>query len=160
MSDPAQNSGAFIPTAAGLPLAVTEGISRVDAASRLLPKAVVPDHELIRVIGKGAYGEVWLARNIFGEYRAVKVIWRREFGEEDRPFQREFEGIKRFEPISRSHPSQLAILHVGKNEQAGCFYYVMELADPVSASNPKSEIRNPKQIRNTNTEEGIKPETR
>jgi len=26
-------------------------------------------------------------------------------------------------------PSQLAVLHVGRNEAAGFFYYVMELAD-------------------------------
>lgn len=90
--------------------------------------ASVPDHELLRRIGSGAYGEVWIARNIFGEFRAVKIVWRNRFAEE-RPFRREFEGIKRFEPISRSHPSQLSILHVGQNQDAGYFYYVMELAD-------------------------------
>ena len=79
-------------------------------------------------IGAGAYGEVWLARNILGQLRAVKIIHRNRFID-PRPFEREFEGIQRFEPISRSHPSQLAILHVGKNDEAGCFYYVMELAD-------------------------------
>jgi serine/threonine protein kinase len=68
--------------------------------------------------------------NVLGETRAVKVIYRHRFAD-PRPFEREFEGIQRFEPISRSHPSQLAILHVGKNEAAGWFYYVMELADPV-----------------------------
>jgi serine/threonine protein kinase/tetratricopeptide (TPR) repeat protein len=85
---------------------------------------------LVRCIGGGAYGEVWLARNVLGELRAVKIIHRSRFSD-PRPFEREFEGIQRFEPISRSHPSQLAILHVGKNEAAGCFYYVMELADAV-----------------------------
>jgi serine/threonine protein kinase len=94
----------------------------------------VPDYELSRRIGVGAYGEVWLARNVFGEYRAIKMVWRHSFGDDERPFQREFEGIKRFEPISRSHPSQLAILHVGHNEQAGCFYYVMELADDAGSN--------------------------
>jgi tetratricopeptide (TPR) repeat protein len=88
----------------------------------------IPDHELLRCIGRGSYGEVWLARNIFGEYRAVKILRRRDFTE-DRPFEREFEGIRRFEPVSRSHPSQLAVLHAGKDEGAGSFYYVMELAD-------------------------------
>jgi serine/threonine protein kinase len=90
----------------------------------------VPDHELLRRIGSGSYGEVWLARNVLGRLRAVKIIYRSRF-QDPRPFEREFEGIQRFEPISRSHPSQLAILHVGKDAAAGCFYYVMELADSV-----------------------------
>lgn len=86
----------------------------------------VPDHQLLCRIGGGGYGEVWLARNVLGTYRAVKVVYRNEF-ETDRPFEREFKGIQRFEPISRSHPSQVNILHVGRCEQY--FYYVMELAD-------------------------------
>jgi hypothetical protein len=61
-----------------------------------------------------------------GEYRAVKIVYRESF-DSDRPYQREFDGIRQFEPISRSHPSQVNILHVGKGE--GCFFYVMELAD-------------------------------
>jgi serine/threonine protein kinase len=89
-------------------------------------------HELIHRIGGGACGEVWLAGNVLGELRAVKIIHRSRFTD-PRPFEREFEGIQRFEPISRSHPSQLAILHVGKNEPAGCFYYVMELEDDATA---------------------------
>src|SRR5207302_4373411 len=88
----------------------------------------VPDHELLRCIGRGSYGEVWLARNVMGTYRAVKVVYRTTF-DHDRPFEREFEGIQKFEPISRSHESQLDVLHVGRNEAAGYFYYVMELAD-------------------------------
>jgi WD40 repeat protein/tetratricopeptide (TPR) repeat protein len=89
---------------------------------------LVPDHELLRLVGRGAYGEVWLARNIMGEYRALKLVYRSSF-EHDRPYEREFEGIQKFEPISRTHESQVDILHVGQNEQAGYFYYVMELAD-------------------------------
>src|SRR5689334_8755027 len=89
-------------------------------------EVVIPDHSLLCQIGRGAYGDVWLARNVFGQFRAVKLIYRNRFSD-PRPFEREFEGIRRFEPISRSHTSQLAILHVGKNDAAGCFYYVMEL---------------------------------
>jgi hypothetical protein len=92
----------------------------------------IPDHELVRCIGRGSYGEVWLARNVMGPWRAVKIVYRRSF-DHDRPFERELEGIRRFEPISRSHPSQLNVLHVGRNDAAGCFYYVMELADDANA---------------------------
>jgi serine/threonine protein kinase/WD40 repeat protein len=92
-----------------------------------IPPAV-PDHELLHRIGRGAYGEVWLARNALGTLRAVKIIYRGSFDDE-RPYLREFHGILRYEPISRSHPALVAVLHVGRNDAAGCFYYVMELAD-------------------------------
>ena len=111
---------------------------------------------MLRCIGQGSYGEVWLARNVMGEHRAVKVVHRATLGD-NRPFEREFEGIKKFEPISRSHESQVQILHVGINATECYFYYVMELADdansslPVAADvrrlNSKSEIRNPKLVR-------------
>src|SRR5262249_44357628 len=45
------------------------------------------------------------------------------------------EGIKKFEDVSRLHPSQLAIFHVGRGD--GYFFYVMELAD--GARERKSE---------------------
>src|SRR5882672_11285379 len=75
------------------------------------PAPHVPDHELLRRIGSGSYGEVWLARNVLGEFRAVKVVYRDRF-EHQRPYEREFDGIRKFEPISRLHDSQVDILHV------------------------------------------------
>lgn len=92
----------------------------------LTPPPPVPDHELLRRIGRGSYGEVWLARAVTGAYRAVKIVHRASF-DHDRPFEREFEGILRFEPISRRHDSQVDVLHVGRGSDS--FYYVMELAD-------------------------------
>ena len=91
----------------------------------------IPDHEIIRQIGSGSYGEVWLARNIMGVYRAVKIVRRRSF-QDDRPFEREYNGIKRFEPISRLHHSQVDILHLGVRD-ADLFYYVMEVADDIES---------------------------
>ena len=90
----------------------------------------IPDHTLVRVIGRGAYGEVWLAKNVMGTWRAVKIVRRESFTSE-RPYEREFEGIRKFEPVSRAHDTQVDILHVGRDDAAGLFYYVMELGDDV-----------------------------
>ena len=75
----------------------------------------IPDYDLLRRIGGGSYGEVWLARSATGVLRALKIVWRHTF-EDERPFKREFEGIQRFERLSREHPSQLALFHVGRGE--------------------------------------------
>lgn len=90
----------------------------------------IPDHERLRPIGSGSYGEVCLARNTLGAYRAIKIVRRSAF-DHDRPYEREFNGIKTFEPISRESEGFVDILHVGRNESAGYFYYVMELADDI-----------------------------
>ena len=96
--------------------------------SRSPETPAIPDHQLVRRIGEGSYGEVWLARNIVGTPRAVKIVYRENF-ESDRPYEREFEGIKQFEPVSRGHPGLVDILQIGRNDDAKYFYYVMELAD-------------------------------
>ena len=94
----------------------------------------IPDLEFLHRIGHGSYGEVWLARNIVGTYRAVKIVSRKAFPDEE-AFESEFFGLQRFEPVSREHDGFVAILHVGRNRAGGCFYYVMELADDDSNSN-------------------------
>ena len=87
---------------------------------------------MLRKIGGGAYGEIWLGRGVTGAYRAVKVVWREDF-EDERGFEREFEGILNFEPISRNHPGLVNILHVGRGtaECGAFYYYVMELGDDI-----------------------------
>jgi WD40 repeat protein len=110
----------------------------------------IPDHALIRGIGRGSYGEVWLAHNVMGRARAVKVIWRRQF-ESEKPFEREYLGIQRYEPVSRSSGGLVHVLHVGKNEDEGYFYYVMELADD-AARNQECVISNPREAGNPELE--------
>ena len=82
----------------------------------------IPDHDLIRSIGRGAYGEIWLAKTLTGGFRAIKVV----FPEPDLAY-REFDGIRAFEPISRHHPGFVNIYHVGRGDSF--LYYTMELAD-------------------------------
>ena len=74
------------------------------------------------------------------EYRALKVVYRKTF-EHDRPYEREFQGIKKYEPVSRQHDSQVHILHVGRNDAAGYFYYVMDLADDANDTVAGARIR-------------------
>src|SRR5665213_742447 len=93
----------------------------------------VPDHELLRLIGRGAYGEVWLARNAIGTLRAVKIVHRQSF-ERSEHFEREFKGLIKFEPISRSHEGLVHVLQIGRRDDAGYFFYVMELADDVGVA--------------------------
>jgi len=111
----------------------------------------IPDLELLRCIGRGAYGEVWLARNIVGTYRAVKIVERRAFRDEE-AFDREFSGVQRFEPVSREHDGFVAILHVGRDRANTFFYYVMELADddanPANVRTVKPEMYVPKTLSN------------
>src|SRR5437588_577830 len=83
---------------------------------------------MLRCIGQGSYGEVWLARNAVGTWRAVKVVYRDNF-KDSRPYEREFTGIQKYEPISRTNEGLVDVLQIGRNDADGYFYYIMELAD-------------------------------
>jgi tetratricopeptide (TPR) repeat protein len=83
---------------------------------------------MVCCIGQGSYGEVWLARNAVGTWRAVKVVYRHNFTD-PKPYEREFSGIQSYEPISRTNEGLIDVLQIGRNDEEGYFYYVMELAD-------------------------------
>jgi len=91
----------------------------------------IPEHELIRPIGSGSSGTVWLARNSLGTFRAVKII--QAGASRHRSFQSELNGVLKFEPVSRLHDGLVDILQVGGGDTAGYFYYVMELADDIES---------------------------
>lgn len=108
--------------------AILPNVSIVTTTSSQPPH--VPHHLVARAIGRGSYGEIWLARSLTGAWRAVKIVERKRF-EDTRAFEREFEGMAQFEPISREHQGFVDILHVGRSDDDAFFYYVMELADDV-----------------------------
>jgi serine/threonine protein kinase len=108
---------------------------------------VVDGYNLIKPIGKGNYGEVWLARSQTGRLCAIKFVYRDRFSE-DASYEREFDGLKRYEPISRSSPGMLHVLHVNKDQERGRFYYVMDAADDNSDdSSGDSQSYVPKTLR-------------
>jgi len=96
----------------------------------------IPEHELVRQIGRGAYGDVWIARNTLGTFRAVKIVYRNQF-DHARPYERELNAIRAVEPLTRRHDSLVDILQVGERED--CFYYIMELADDISGKGATDE---------------------
>jgi WD40 repeat protein len=105
----------------------------------LQPGRLFADHKLIRPIGHGSYGEVWLCANILTSTpRAIKFVWRDAF-DSDRPYEREFEAVKNFEPLSGLHPGVIQVLHVGPIENG--FFYIMELGDNLLGGDPATHYQ-------------------
>lgn len=101
-------------------------ISKI-VASEKLPET--PGYKLFHPsFGKGAYGQVWLARNTNSQWRALKAIYLENFDNNAKPYEREFSGISRYKPVSDKHPSLLRVEFVSEKLD-GYFYYVMELGD-------------------------------
>lgn len=100
-----------------------------------------PDYELFDPpFGEGAYGKVWIVRNAVGQWQALKVIYLSKFDNNTDPFDREFNGISRYKPISDKHPGLLRVDFVTRRREK-YFYYVMELGDallPGWESNPST----------------------
>ena len=90
-----------------------------------------PDYNLFNPpFGSGAYGKVWLARNAAGQWRALKAVYLANFDQNADPYEREFNGIKKYQPISDKHPGLLRVEFVSEKKPE-YFYYVMELGDPL-----------------------------
>ena len=102
------------------------------------PAPSLPDFELIRPIGRGGFGQVWLATNrTTGHLRAVKVIGLGGSGTTD-PAGREITSITRLEDsVNTHHPNLLDIQHVGKTAEH--LFYVMEPADDLSGGPASSD---------------------
>ena len=112
-------------------VSVSLSFPRPAAAVEVPPDA--PDYELFNPpFGEGAYGKVWLARNTSGQWRALKAVYLANFDQNTDPYEREFNGIKKYQPVSDQHPGLLRVEFVSE-KLAGYFYYVMELGDPLES---------------------------
>lgn len=93
----------------------------------------VPNYRLLRRIGSGSFGDVWLAEAETRHLCAIKIISRCTY-ESDAHFQREFQSLQQYEKVSRGHGGLVDILHVGRDPRGQYYYYVMELADDVGTA--------------------------
>lgn len=98
----------------------------------------IPDFVLIREIGRGAFGQVWLARNrATGALRAVKLISRNSAGAVD-PAGREVVSVARLESVRhRRHPNLLDIQHIGQTPDY--VFLVTDLADNATGTPASDE---------------------
>lgn len=96
---------------------------------------LVPEHRVVRCIGQGGYGRVWMAQSALGAWRAIKVV-SAATSHDGRIYERELEAVQRFEPLSREHEGFADILQTGRGGDGCWFYYVMELADDAASGQP------------------------
>ena len=87
------------------------------------------DYEIFHLLGEGSFGKVWLVRNAVNQWQALKAVYLARFGSNTKPYEREFNGIRRYKPVSDKHPGLLRIDFVSTKKKQGYFYYVMELGD-------------------------------
>jgi serine/threonine protein kinase len=90
-------------------------------------------YRLIRLIGRGGFGEVWLCRSeAMGDYRALKWIP----STSQSRLEKEYESLLHYRKAAAAlrSPTLLAIEHVGRTDDA--LYYVMPLADGLTDTAP------------------------
>ncbi len=118
--------------------------------SREPPEEVLPvikDFEIIRSIGKGGFGSVYLVRDVTGTMLALKVVRRGE-GVDYGLYDREYNSLCSYRPLSGKHPNLLTILHIGLDEDNGFFYYTMPLADNLAGAAGDPDTYRPKTLEN------------
>jgi|GEM_PF-6408853 len=86
-----------------------------------LTPIIVPDYELIAKCGRGAYGDVYVARSLAGSLVALKII------EKNSHSEKEFKGLHNYCSRCGNSPYLIKIFHTGESQSF--FYYTMELAD-------------------------------
>lgn len=94
-----------------------------------LPPEIADYQPVHPPFGKGSYGRVWLAKNAIGQWQALKVVFSANFSESG-PYEREFNGVSRYKPVSDKNRGLLRVDFVS-TKRPDYFYYVMELGDSI-----------------------------
>ena len=135
---------------------MSDAINRSANPGHVLPQ--IPDVELLRVIGQGAFGQVWLATNrTTGQLRAVKMISLQQSGLLDLA-GREITSISRLGANAElQHPNLLTIHHAGRTDEH--FFYIMDPADDLAGGPAStSDDYRPASLRNRLENGPLSPE--
>lgn len=98
---------------------------------------VIPNYKILRLIGSGAYGDVYLAQTSAGGHCAVKVVHRYRCKDAEH-FQREQRAVQFFTHNTEKLEGMIAVTDFGSSEEQGIFWYAMPLADDLSHGNAPS----------------------
>ena len=99
----------------------------------LQPGESLDGYRVIRLIGSGGFGEVWLCQSeALGDFRALKFIPAMDPGR----IEKEFDALCRYRTAAGQlrSPSIMRIEHV--NRRSDGLYYIMPLADGYGSSDP------------------------
>lgn len=146
-------SGGQVPCALAWALVMSKVFRATETQVAVIEESPdIPGYELTHPpFGRGAYGKVWLARNKAGQWRAVKVIYLANFENDTDPYEREFNGINRYKPVSEKHPGLLRVDFVSEKLDE-CYYYVMELGDSIEPDWEREPLKyKPRDLANERT---------
>jgi serine/threonine protein kinase len=86
----------------------------------------IPDLKIGEYCGSGAFGDVWIAEDLSGVQRAVKVLNKARLSSM-KVLQKEQKALSLFRQYAPKHRNLIEIYHVGETDDE--IYYIMELGD-------------------------------